>query len=410
MKSRDVKEYTGVAEVVEREIPIQEMFLNIGPSHPSMHGVCRIMVRLEGERVVWSEVEIGYLHRAFEKHCEAQSWNTALIYTDRLNYVSPIINNVGYCMAVEQLLGVTVPERGEYVRTLVSEVSRIADHFTNIGAAVMELGAFTAFLYTMKAREWCYELIAAACGARITTNFTRVGGICADLPADFETMVRERIPLLKGVIWEVDKLITRNRIFIDRCKGIGAVTASEAVSMGFTGPCLRAAGVPYDVRRTHPYSVYDRMEFTVPVGSNGDVLDRYLVRMEEMRQSLAIIEQCLDQLSPGPVNVFDKMVSLPEKKDVYGNIEGLMNQFKLVMDNHGIKPPPGEAYSAVESGNGELGYYLVSDGGSKPYKCRCRPPSFPLVQAIPFMIKDRMVADVIPVFGSLNYIAGEVER
>lgn len=404
------KQFIGTAEVLEEEIPVQEMFLNMGPSHPSMHGVVRIMVRISGERVVWSDVEIGYMHRAFEKQCEAQSWNTALIYTDRLNYVSPIINNVGYCMAVEKLLGVTVPERGEYVRVLISEVSRIADHLTSIGAAAMELGAFTVFLYTMKAREWLYEIIEAACGARVTTNFTRVGGLCADLPCDYEEAFKCYMPQVRGVIDEIDKLLTRNRIFIDRTRGIGAVTAEEAVRMSFTGPCLRAAGAPYDLRRSQPYSIYDRLDFSIPVGTNGDVLDRYLVRMEEMRQSLFIIEQCLDQLPPGPVNVEDKRITKPKKENVYTDIEALMNQFKLIMDDHGIKPPPGEVYIAVEGGNGELGFYVVSDGGTGPYKCRCRPPCFPLVQAIPFMIQDHMVADVIPVFGSINMIAGEMDR
>jgi NADH-quinone oxidoreductase subunit D len=404
------KTFVGAAEVMDQEIPIQEMFLNMGPSHPSMHGVVRTMVRIVGERVVWAEVEIGYMHRAFEKQCEQMSWNTAIIYTDRLNYVSPIINNVGYCMAVEKLLGVTVPERGEYFRTLVSEVSRIADHLTNVGAAVMELGAFTAFLYTMKAREWCYDIIEAACGARITTNFTRVGGVVADTPAGFEDLVRSRMPMIRGVVDEVDKLITRNRIFIDRTRDISPVTPEKAVEWGFTGPCLRAAGVPYDVRRTHPYSIYDRLDFIVPVGTNGDVLDRYLVRMEEMRQSLLMVIQCLNQMRPGPVNVLDKKITRPLKTNVYGDIEGLMNQFKLVMDGHGIRPDPGEAYSAVEGGNGELGFYLVSEGGDVPYKCRCRAPSFPLIQAMAKMIVGHMVADVIPVFGSINYIAGEVER
>ena len=404
------KEFIGVSEVLEEEIPVEEMFLNMGPSHPSMHGIVRIMVRITGERIVWSDVEIGYLHRAFEKSVENNSWNTAIVYTDRLNYVSPIINNCGYCMAVEKLLGITVPERGEYVRVLLSEISRVADHVTAIGAAAMELGAFTVFLYTMKAREWLYDLIESACGARITTNFTRVGGICADLPEGFEENCRKAMPLVDKVIWEIDKLLTRNRIFIDRVKNIGTVKADEAVNMGFTGPCLRASGVPYDVRRAHPYSIYDRLDFVVPVGANGDVLDRYLVRMEEMRQSLRIIDQCLKQLPDGPVNALDHTVKFPDKQNVYSNIEGLINQFKLVMDGHGIQPPPGEVYAAVEGGNGELGFYVVSDGKDKPYKCRCRPPCFPLVQAIPFMIQDHMVADVVPVFGSLNMIGGELDR
>ncbi|MCX6639434.1 MAG: NADH-quinone oxidoreductase subunit D [bacterium] len=404
------KTFTRVAEVIEEDVPVEEMFLNLGPSHPSMHGIVRIMVRLSGERIVWSDVEIGYLHRAFEKSVENCTWNTAIVYTDRLNYVSPIINNVGYCMAVEKLLGITVPERGEYARTALSEISRIADHLTAVGAAAMEVGAFTAFLYTMKAREWLYELIEAACGARVTTNFARIGGICADLPYDFMDMCALRLPEVEKVVVELDKLLTRNRIFIDRMQGVGSVDAEHAVAFGFTGPLLRASGVPYDVRRVTPYSVYDRMEFTVPVGTTGDCFDRYLVRLEEMRQSLLIVDQCLKQIPAGPVCVDDPRISLPKKQDVYTNIEGLMNQFKLVMHNHGIQPPPGEVYVSVEGGNGELGFYIVSDGKDRPYKCRCRPPCFPLVQAIPYMIQDHMVADVVPVFGSLNMIGGELDR
>ncbi|MFH1863103.1 MAG: NADH-quinone oxidoreductase subunit D [bacterium] len=404
------KEFITVGEVLEEEIPVEEMFLNMGPSHPSMHGIVRIMVRITGERIVWSEVEIGYLHRAFEKMVENRTWNTAIVYTDRLNYVSPIINNVGYCMAVEKLLGITVPERGEYVRVLLSEISRVADHLTAVGAAAMEVGAFTVFLYTMKAREWLYELIEAACGARVTTNFTRVGGLCADLPQGFEEDCHRAVPMVAGVIAEMDKLLTRNRIFIDRLKGISPVSPEQALAWGFTGPLLRSAGVPYDVRRTDPYSIYNRLDFTIPVGTTGDCFDRYLVRMEEMRQSLRIIEQCLNQLPSGPVSVFDKNVTLPLKTDVYGNIEGLMNQFKLIMNGHGVNPPPGEVYCAVEGGNGELGFYVVSDGTDRPYKCRCRPPCFPLVQAIPFMLKDHMIADVVPIFGSLNMIGGELDR
>ncbi len=404
------REFIGVAEVVEEEIPVEEMFLNMGPSHPSMHGIVRIMVRISGERIVWSDVEIGYLHRAFEKSVENCSWNTAQIYTDRLNYVSPVINNIGYCMAVERLLGVTVPERGEYIRVMLSEISRIADHLTALGAAAMEVGAFTVFLYTMKAREWCYELIEAACGARVTTNFARVGGIVADLPEGWTDDCRSLMPQVEGVFVEMDKLLTRNRIFIDRMKDVGAVPAEKAVEFGFTGPLLRASGVAYDVRRSFPYSVYDRMDFVVPVGTNGDCYDRFIVRMEEMRQSAKIVYQCLDQLPDGPVNVPDRTIYRPDKLNVYENIEDLINQFKLIMHGHGINPPPGETYSAVEGGNGELGFYVVSDGKDKPYKCRVRPPCFPLVQAIPYMIRDHMVADVVPVFGSLNMIGGELDR
>lgn len=386
------------------------MALAMGPSHPAMHGIIRLNLKLEGEIVVDASVDIGFLHRAFEKMVERHPWNQAIIYTDRLNYVSAIINNVGYCLAVEKLLGIEVPPRGTTLRVIMSELSRVADHLTCIGAQVMETGAMTAFLYAMKAREWIWEIVEMVCGARVTTNWTRVGGLMADVPPEFVPAVRERIPLVRRVIKELDILITKNRIFIDRYRGIGAVSKEDAIAWGFTGPLLRASGVPYDVRRDTPYLNYDQFDFEIPVGTQGDVYDRYLVRLFEMEQSLRIVEQALDKLPDGPVSVEDKRITLPDKVDVYGNIEGLMNQFKLIMDGHGIKPPPGEVYQAVEAANGELGFYVVSTGEDKPYKCRCRPPCFPLMAALPKMIIGHMVADVIPIFGSINMIGGELDR
>lgn len=386
------------------------MALAMGPSHPAMHGIIRINLKLEGEIVVDASVDIGFLHRAFEKMVERHPWNQAIIYTDRLNYVSAIINNVGYCLAVEKLLGIEVPPRGTTLRVIMSELSRVADHLTCIGAQVMETGAMTAFLYAMKAREWIWEIVEMVCGARVTTNWTRVGGLMADVSPEFVPAVRERIPLVRRVIKELDILITKNRIFIDRYRGIGAVSKEDAIAWGFTGPLLRASGVPYDVRRDTPYLNYDQFDFEIPVGTQGDVYDRYLVRLFEMEQSLRIVEQALDKLPDGPVSIEDKRITLPDKVDVYGNIEGLMNQFKLIMDGHGIKPPPGEVYQAVEAANGELGFYVVSTGEDKPYKCRCRPPCFPLMAALPKMIIGHMVADVIPIFGSINMIGGELDR
>lgn len=384
--------------------------LAMGPSHPAMHGIIRINLQLEGERVVDASVDIGFLHRAFEKMVERHPWNQAIIYTDRLNYVSAMVNNVGYCLAVEKLLGVEVPPRGMVLRVIMSELSRVMDHLTCIAAQSMETGAMTVFLYCMKAREWIYEVVEMCCGARVTTNWTRVGGLCADVPDDFEAAVRTRIPMVREVIDELDKLITRNRIFIDRWRDVGAVSAEDAVNLGFTGPCLRASGVPFDVRRDTPYLNYDEYDFDIPVGTAGDVYDRYLVRMFEMRQSLLIVEQALDKLPSGPVSVDDVRITLPAKPDVYGNIEGLMHQFKLIMDGHGIRVPPGEVYQAVEAPNGELGFYVVSTGDDTPYKCRCRPPCFPLTAAIPKMIIGQMVADIIPIFGSINMIGGELDR
>ena len=386
------------------------MTLAMGPSHPAMHGIIRINLQLDGERIVDSTVDMGFLHRGFEKMLERHTWNQGIIYTDRLNYVSAMINNVGYCLAVEKLLGIETPPRCQTLRVIMSELSRVEDHLTCLAAQVMETGAMTAFLYAMEAREYVYELVEMCCGARVTTNWTRVGGLCADVPPDFADAVRERLPMIRRVNDEFSKLLTKNRIFIDRTRGIGVMTREEAIDYGFTGPCLRASGVPFDVRRDTPYLNYDEFDFEIPVGSNGDVYDRYLVRLFEMEQSLRIAEQGLEKLEDGPVCVDDKRISLPDKNDVYGNIEGLMNQFKLVMDGHGIKPPPGEVYQAVEGANGELGFYIISTGEDGPYKCRCRPPCLPLTAAISKMIKGHMVADIIPIFGSINMIGGELDR
>ncbi|MFZ5433464.1 MAG: NADH-quinone oxidoreductase subunit D [Calditrichota bacterium] len=408
---------TAVSET-ESEFQQQEMLLNVGPSHPAMHGIMRIITKLQGELVVDSDIELGFLHRAFEKSCEASTWNQAIIYTDRLNYVSPCINNVGYCMAVEKLLEIELPPRGQYIRTMLSEISRIADHLTCIGAAAMEMGAFTAFLYMMIGREYCYELIEDYCGARVTTNCTRVGGMPHDLPEGWLDKNLWMVGKVRHILKECDILLTYNRIFVERTRGIGTISAERALSYGFTGPVLRACGVDYDVRKDYPYLIYNQLDWTVPVGRHGDVLDRYLVRMEEMEQSCRMLEQCVAKIPGGPVSCSDKRVVLPNKKDTYGNIEGLMNHFKLIMDGHGIRVPEGEVYFAVEGGNGELGFYVVSqpaedstDGcNDHPWRVRCRPPCFSFVAAMPEMIKGQMVADIVPTFGSINMIGGELDR
>lgn len=395
----------------ELTLPTTEtMKLAMGPSHPATHGIVRINLTLEGEKVIESTVDIGYLHRAFEKSVENHTWNQAIIYTDRLNYVSAMINNVGYCLAVEKLLGIEVPERGVYLRVIMSEVSRIADHLTCVAAQTMEVGAMTVFLYCMKAREYLWEIVEMVCGARVTTNWTRVGGIIADVPMEFEQELKKRIPMVREVNTEIDKLVTKNRIFIDRFRDVGSMTRDEAIDWGFTGPCLRASGVPFDVRRDTPYLNYDEFDFEIPIGTRGDVMDRYMVRMEEMEQSFRIIEQAIEKMPGGPVSVLDKRYTLPEKHICYGSIEGTINQFKLIMDGHGIRPPAGEVYVPVEAANGELGFYIISDGIDKPYKCRCRPPCFALTAALEKMIKGRWLADVVPIFGSINMIGGELDR
>lgn len=387
-----------------------QMALAMGPSHPAMHGIIRLNLVIEGETITECTVDIGFLHRGFEKMVEKHPWNQAIVYTDRLNYVSAMINNVGYCLAVEKLLGVEVPARGTYLRVVMSELSRVADHLTCVAAQLMETGALSAFLYCMKGREWIWEIIEMCCGARVTTNWTRVGGLCADVPKEFPKAIENIIPKLRATIDEIDKLVTKNRIFYDRYRNVGTISKEDAISWGFSGPCLRACGVPFDVRRDTPYMNYDEFEFEIPVGTIGDVFDRYLVRMYEMEQSIRIIEQAMSRLPDGPVSVEDKNIFLPPKPSVYGTIEGLMNHFKLVMDGHGIQPPPGEVYQAVEGGNGELGFYVISTGTDTPYKCRCRPPCFPLTAAIPKMVIGQTIADIVPIFGSINMIGGELDR
>jgi len=386
------------------------MYLNMGPSHPAMHGVVRIMLALSGETIVGSDVEIGYMHRAFEKEAETHSYTGVIPYTDRLNYVSPLINNVGYALTVEKLFGVETPERCRYIRVMVSEISRIVDHLTCIGAFSMELGAFTVFLYMMKAREYLYELIEDVTGARLTTSYTRIGGVRGDLPPGLEEKSRVAFRKVREVLDECGILLTRNRIFYDRMRGVGAIRAEDAIARGFTGPCLRAAGVPYDVRKAHPYLVYDRLDFEIPLGTDGDGYDRYQVRMAEMEQSMRIVEQALREIPDGPVCVDDKRMTLPPKEEVYTTIEGLMNHFKLIMPGHGIRPPAGEVYQPVEGANGELGFYVVSDGTDIPVRVRVRAPCFSLVAGLSHLIRGGMVADVVPIFGSINMVAGELDR
>ena len=437
----------------------ESMMLNVGPSHPAMHGVIRIVTELDGEKVLNAEVEIGYLHRCFEKDAESVGWQQVFPYTDRLNYVSPMINNVGYAMAVEKLFGAEVPERGQYIRVIVSELSRLGDHLTCIAAAAMELGAMTAFLYFMKAREWIYDLIEWICGARITVSYVQVGGVKGDLPEGFDKKCRKVLKDINKVIAEVDKLLTRNRIFYDRMKGIGILSKERSIAYGVTGPLLRAVGVPYDVRKDMPYLIYDKLDFEVPVAESGDNYAKYLIRLEEMKQSVKILEQCLEQIPGGAVAVdsegneikgadmvdlgkmgktkeyvkkkakvdmtlegtdresakhiklnTDRTMVLPSKEESYGNIEGMMAHFMQIMTYWGVKPPKGEAYQAVEGANGELGFYVVSDGSGKPMRCRCRGACFFPMAALHETITGDMIADIIPTFGAVNMIAGELDR
>lgn len=386
------------------------MRLNMGPSHPAMHGTIRLDLDLEGEYVRRAEVEIGFLHRGFEKTVEHRTWNQAVPYTDRLNYVSPIINNVGYILAVEKLLGISVPERGQYLRVLASEMSRITDHLTCNGAMAMESGALTVFIYLMNARELLYQLLEELTGARLTCSFARVGGVTGDVTEKFMAGLPNAISETRRLTAECATLLEKNRIFFDRTRGVGVLSREDAINYAITGPMGRASGLDYDVRRDRPYLVYDRLRFVVPSGANGDTCDRFWVRMREIEQSLRIIEQCIEQMPAGPVNSGDQRASLPDKSRVYSEMEALINHFKLLMPGHGIRPPEGEAYVPVEGANGELGFYVVSGGEDKPWRVRVRPPCFFPMAALHKLLEGGLVADIIPVFGSVNLIAGELDR
>jgi NADH-quinone oxidoreductase subunit D len=391
-----------------KDLHTELMMLQMGPSHPAMHGTVKMLVEVDGEEIVTVDPEVGYLHRGFEKMCEVSTYHQAIPFTDRLNYVSPFINNVGHALAVEKLLGIEVPERCQYLRVLACEISRLSDHLTCLGASAMELAAFSAMLYAIQAREYVWELTEALCGARLTTSWTRIGGISYDMPEDFPEQAKEASKKIKSLIDDVCGLLEKNRIFYDRMRDTGVLEADDAVAYGVTGPCLRAAGVHYDVRKAKPYLVYDRLDFEIPLGSKGDNYDKFMVRVQEMEQSLRIIEQVLDQLPDGPIMADAPNVVLPPKEKVYKSIEALIHHFDIIVK--GIRPPKGEVYVTVEGGNGELGFYIVSDGSDKPWKCRCRGPCFPIVQAVPQMIQGAMIADIVPTFGMVNMIGGEMDR
>jgi len=389
--------------------PIREvMELQMGPSHPASHGTIKFNLKLDGETIVDCDVEIGYLHRGFEKMCEQGTWTQVFPYADRLNYASPLINNVGFALTAEKLAGIQAPERAQWIRMLTSEISRVTDHLTCLGMAGMEVGAMTVGLYTNEAREYLYDLVETITGARLTVSYCRLGGVVNDLPAHFGDVLKDRFAKIRAVLADCDKLLTRNRIFVDRMSGVGRMSGETAISYGVTGPLLRATGIDYDVRRQSPYLFYDQVDFEVPLGTQGDNYDRFLVRFYEMEQSMRIAEQCLEKMPAGPVMISDSRFALPPKRDVYNSIEGLMNHFKIVME--GIRVPAGEVYQAVEGANGELGFYLVSDGSGRPYRVRVRPPCFFGMAALGDLLKGLMVADIITTFGMINMIGGECDR
>jgi NADH-quinone oxidoreductase subunit D len=391
------------------ELPAEPMRLNMGPSHPAMHGTIRMVLDLDGEVIKNLDIQPGYLHRGFEKSCERGTWTQVYPYADRLNYVSPMLNNVGFSLAVEKLIGIQVPERCKVYRVILGELSRITDHLTCNGAMAMELGAFTPFLWMIKVRDWVWDILEKETGARMTHSFGRIGGMAQPPTETLKQDIRDILPEVERVLVESEALLVRNRIFLDRMQDVGKLSQAQALSIGVTGPMLRATGIDYDVRKANPYSGYDTYDFEIPIGHDGDTFDRFMVRMEEMRQSCRILAQAIERLADdGPINVDDPRIILPPKEEVYTTIEATIAHFKLVME--GVKPPRGDVYGYTEGGNGEIGYYIVSDGSGTPYRVRCRPPSFINLKAAEVMIRGTMIADIVPVFGSVNMIGGECDR
>ncbi len=384
------------------------MLLNIGPSHPASHGTIRNFLAMEGETIKGCVTEIGYLHRGFEKSCENHNYNQIITYTDRLNYCSAILNNIGFCKTVEDMLSLEITPRAKFIRVIMGELSRITDHLVCNAANMVDMGGLTNFWYLFAPRDKAYDLLSKLTGARLTNSYTRVGGLQYDLYDGFEYDMEEVLKDVEKAMDDALSLIAHNKIFLDRTQDVGIITKELAMSAGITGPNLRASGIDYDIRKTNPYYYYDQFDFDVVLGSHGDVYDRIMCRFEEMVQSIRIIRQAMKELPGGPINVERPGIIMPKKENVYGNIEGLMNQFKLVME--GVKVPAGEFYSATEAGNGELGFYIVSDGSGTPYKVKCRPPSYYALGAYPKIVEDTMLADAVITMASMNFIAGEFDR
>lgn len=385
--------------------------MNFGPQHPATHTTLRLVLKLDGERVVDAMPDIGYLHSGFEKLGEKLDFNQYVTVTDRMNYISPLANNVGWHLAVEKLLGIDVPPRCQYIRMIVAELARISDHLVCNGAAGLDTGAFTYFVYAFNPREKLYDIFEAMCGARFTNSYTRVGGLMYDITPKAIEMIRNFLRELPKVLDDLRRLLNRNRIFVDRTKGIGVLTKAEAINRSCSGPIARASGVTRDLRKDEPYLAYRDFDFKVCCATAGDCYSRFLVRLGEMEESRKIVEQALENLPAGPVNVeVDDRITFPDKRQVFSTIEGLISHFELVMSNRGFRVPCEEVYSATEAPNGELGFYLVGDGSNRAWRARCRPPSFIHFALFPHLIRGHNLSDIVAVLGSLNIIAAELDR
>jgi NADH-quinone oxidoreductase subunit D len=384
------------------------MTLNMGPQHPSTHGVLRLVLELDGEVVARCTPHIGYLHTGIEKGLEGKRFQQGIPLTDRMDYLAPLSNNLALVLAIEKALGITVPERGQTIRVMLAELTRIKSHLVWLGTHALDIGAMSVFLYCFREREQILDLYEAVSGQRLMSSYFRVGGLAADLPPGFEDRVQAFLESFPDCQAEYEALLTKNPLWLQRTMGIGTISRDDTIAFGLSGPVLRACGVSYDVRKAHPYSGYERYQFDVPLGKNGDVYDRYMVRLAEMRQSWRIASQALQRLQPGPVNVADPKLVPPPKQLLKRSMEALIHHFKLYSE--GFKVPPGEVYQPIEAPKGELGAYLVTDGSNKPYRVHFRAPSFVNLQALSKMVEGRLVADVVAVVGSLDIVLGEIDR
>ena len=386
----------------------QVMSINMGPQHPSTHGVLRLILELDGETVVKATPHIGFLHRGVEKLAEHKTYHQFITLTDRLDYLAPLSNNLGYVLAVEKLLKIEAPKRSQYIRIILCELTRISSHLLWLATHALDIGAMTVYFYCFRERETINDIFEMAAGARMNLSYFRIGGVARDLPDGFVEKVREFVNDFPARIRDYETLLTKNKIWLMRTKGVGIISAEDAINYGLSGPSIRGSGVKWDVRKSEPYSSYDEMDFIVPVGQNGDVYDRYTVRLEEMRQSNEIVRQAMDTIPKGKFIADLPDVTLPPKENLKKSMEAMIHHFKVVTD--GICPPVGEVYSCVEAPKGELGFYIVSDGTKNPYRIKIRPPSFVNLEGLPKMVEGCLIADVVAVIGSLDIVLGEIDR
>lgn len=410
---QEMKQEQGLYDFVYDPLEEEKMLLNFGPQHPATHGTLRLLMELDGEKIVNCYPDIGYLHHGFEKLGEYRTYNQVVTITDRMNYLSPMNNNFAYILAVEQLFGIEVTRPAQYLRIILSELSRIMDHLVCIATQALDLGAFTVLLYFFRERENIYNLFELITGTRLTVGYTRTGGFNRDrgIPPEFFPQLKKFLTDFPTALNEVDRLLSHNKIFLNRTKDVGIITKADAAAYGITGPSLRGSGIAWDLRVAQPYSSYEDFDFDIAIGEVGDVYDRYAVRMEEMRQAARIVEQAMNNFPAGQLYVdSDLKVNLPDKDEVYGSIEGLIHQFEIIMLNRGARAPKGESYVATEAPNGELGYFVISNEGNGPYRFRVRPPSFYNFQIIPKLLRGRLLSDTVAILSSLNIIAGELDR